>query len=146
MKFNWGTGIALAYCLFAGTLVFVVIQSTKYDHSLVRDDYYAADLDYQQHYNKLSNSKNLAHTLAVQHRAAEQQIQVIFPKELEQISGNILFFRPSDSQQDFSVAIQADEQHQQIISTTQLQKGLWKLKIDWSANGEQFYKEVNLVL
>lgn len=144
MKFNWGTGIALFYCIFAGTMIFFVFKSTQYDHSLVQEDYYAADLKYQERYDKLSNSRG--NQLVINNRLAEQEVALTFPAELRSIEGNALFFRPSDSKQDFSVSLQANEQNQQSISTKTLQKGLWKIKVDWSAEGKKYYQEMSLVL
>jgi hypothetical protein len=85
MKLNWGTSIAIFYILFAATMVGMVIKSKTYDHSLVTDDYYAKDLAYQQHYDKLANAKALATDLSI--GKVGQQVQFLFPKEMGQPSG-----------------------------------------------------------
>ena len=43
MKFNWGTGIVIAFALFMTFIlsyVFKVQSNDKYDHELVVEDYY----------------------------------------------------------------------------------------------------------
>ena len=55
MKINWGTGIVLAFIGFiAFIMYFVVSMSTgdKYDHDLVVEDYYKAELEYQKDIDK----------------------------------------------------------------------------------------------
>ncbi|MEL6721330.1 MAG: FixH family protein [Bacteroidota bacterium] len=146
MKFNFGTGIAIFYTIFAATMVYFVFKSTQYDHSLVREDYYKGDLEYQQHYNKLYNTKMLDGEIVVQHQSDKKRLLLSFPEELEKINGNATFFRPSNSGQDIQVALATDENLRQSISTASLQSGRWKIKLDWTSNGKPYYKEIDLVL
>lgn len=143
MKFNWGTGIALFYTCFAGTMIFFVIKSKSYDHSLVQDDYYAADIAYQEQYDKIANEQR--ERLHLEHNDATQELSLYFPNNTGSIQGSILFFRPSNSKEDKQIRLQIEEQ-QQRISTQSLSSGLWKLKIDWTADGKSYYKETTLIL
>lgn len=143
MKFNWGTGIALFYTCFAGMMIFFVIKSKTYDHSLVQDDYYAADLAYQERYDKMVNEHQ--ENLQIEYNDAAQELTLHFPTATDEVEGNVLFFRPSNSKEDRQIALNINEQ-QQRISTQELSTGLWKLKVDWSANGKAYYKEMTLVL
>ena len=52
MKFNWGTGIALAYGLFALGMVGAVFASRKHDPGLMQKNYYELDLNYQARMDK----------------------------------------------------------------------------------------------
>ena len=146
MKLHFGTGFAIFYTIFAGTMIFFVFKSTQYDHSLVREDYYKGDLEYQQHYDKLANTNALHGVVVVQHQAAEKQLLVQFPSELKAVEGNVTFFRPSGSMYDQEFALATEESLRQHISTKELESGRWKVKIDWSANGKAYFKEVDLVL
>jgi hypothetical protein len=49
MKLNWGTGIAIFYGLFMVIMITFVVMSRNVDHSLVMEDYYEADINYQEH-------------------------------------------------------------------------------------------------
>ena len=60
MKFNWGTGIALAYGIFALSMVGVVFASRKHDPGLVQKNYYDLDLNYQARMDKKQNAWALA--------------------------------------------------------------------------------------
>ena len=141
MKINWGTGIALFYTLFAATLIFQVIKSTQYDNSLVSDEYYKDDIAYQEHYNKLMNSKMLLEDLKIYNQPQKGQVALKFPQELEQIQGEIHFFCPSNSRLDFRLPIEVVENKVQEVPTKGLKQGLWRVKVDYQSAGKQFYKE-----
>lgn len=146
MKINWGTGIAIFYTLFASALVMVVIKSTQYDHSLVVDNYYEEDLHYQSHFDKLVNSQQAGMAVKISLDKATDNIQLIFPKEMENIEGNIHFFRPSDQKRDFNLGIELNTDNEQQLPANTLAPGLWKLQVDWQSAGKAFFTEQVLVL
>ncbi|MEZ5043026.1 MAG: FixH family protein [Saprospiraceae bacterium] len=146
MKINWGTGIAIFYTLFASILVMVVIKSKQYDHSLVVDNYYEEDLHYQSHFDKLVNSQQAGMAVQISLDKATDNIQLVFPKEMGNIKGNIHFFRPSDQKQDFSLGIELNTDNKQQLPANTLAPGLWKLQVDWQSAGKAFFTEQVLVL
>ncbi len=143
MKFNWGTGIALFYTIFAAVLIFAVIKSTSYDNSLVSDQYYADDLKYQEHYVKLVNSKALTEDLKIVR--GKTDVTLTFPEEVGAVQGEIVFFCPSDSKQDFTLPVRPDAERRQSVPIEGLKPGLWKVKVDWQADGKTYYKEETVV-
>ena len=146
MKFNWGHGIALFYIIFASILVLFAIKSTYHDHSLVVENYYEEDLNYQQHYEKLANSKTLKIDVMIIHEPKSENIKIQFPNGKGKIAGTIHFYRPSDKGKDFTVKIKLNQNFEQFVPASELSPGLWKLKVDWQAEGKPFYKEESLVL
>lgn len=146
MKLNWGTGIAIFYGIFVVVLVAIVIKTTTFDNSLVSDDYYADDLNYQQQYNKLANSRDLAEDLDINLQSAKELVELVFPPNLGKAAGEIVFFCPSDSKSDFTVAIQPGEDNRQTVPITGLKPGLWRVKVDWQAGGKAYYKEVVITI
>ncbi|MFK8006298.1 MAG: FixH family protein [Saprospiraceae bacterium] len=144
MKINWGTGITLFYSLFMVTMIYMVYQSTQTNRNLVVENYYEKDLQYQNHLNKISNSQHLKTNLNIQKNGMENRIEFSFPKEIKNVTGEILFYRPSDNSQDKTANIQLDQNHIFHFSTIHLQKGNWKVKVDWIGDGTAFYKEVNI--
>ena len=146
MKFNWGHGIALFYIVFASVMVYFAVKSTQHDHSLVVDNYYEEDLKYQQHFEKLENSKSLENDVKINHDPTSQNIKISFPKEKRNIAGTIHFYRPSDKSKDLKVKINLDQNFEQSLPVSQLSSGLWKLKVEWQADGTPFYKEETVIL
>ncbi|MBI1226075.1 MAG: hypothetical protein GC192_12640 [Bacteroidetes bacterium] len=144
MKLNWGKSIAIFYIAFAATMVGFVVKSKSFDHDLVVEDYYAKDLAYQKQYEKLENSKSLSTDLTI--GKVGEGVQLVFPKGIQQPSGDILFYRADDKGKDFSVKIAADANGNQLVPTTQLTPGRWTVKVDWQAGGKEFYKEQVVIL
>lgn len=146
MKLNWGWGIAIFYTLFVAALLYQVWKSTTYDNSLVEKDYYAKDITYQEHYNKLLNASKLQMDLSIIELPQKEAVRLTFPQEVGMPTGVIQFFNPSASTLDFSVAVACDEDREQLISTADLKKGLWRVKVEWEADGKAYYKEEVIVL
>lgn len=144
MKFNWGHGIALFYGLFALTMIMVVIRTTHYDHTLVTDKYYEKDLAYQQHYDKLANSQKLEQAVKVWKNKEARTLSVEFPQGIGDIRGEVTFYRPVNSDEDFSVPFELSGQHVLEYNTKDLHPGLWTIKIDWEAGQTPYYEEVNI--
>ncbi len=146
MKFTWGTGIFLFYSVFAAALFYVVFKSTQYDHSLVTKEYYAEDLKYQEHYEKLVNTQGLEQDLQITTQK-EGMVSLQFPEELgNQITGEILLFCPSNSKFDMKVPVSLSEDFSQLIPTEGLKSGRWKVKVDWIAGGKKYYSEETITL
>lgn len=141
MKFNWGTGIALFYGTFVIVLLYFVIKSTGQDNSLVSEQYYADDLNYQQQYDKLRNAQALETDLEISRKADSEEVILQFPKDLGVVSGQIRFFCPSDSKQDFAVEVQTDTTFTQAVSSKNLKRGMWRVKVDWKAAEVPYYRE-----
>jgi len=62
MKFNWGTGIVLAFIAFISFIMYFVINMStnkKYDHDLVTEQYYNKELKFQEDIDKSKNARNL---------------------------------------------------------------------------------------
>lgn len=141
MKFNWGHGIALVNIIFAIGLLVALIASFGVDRSLVRDDYYALDLAYQERMNKIKTSKE-KQLFHLEKSETEQSLILTF-KSKEVPQGSIYFYRPSNESQDFIIDI---KNHKMIIPLSKLDKGKWTVKVDWTADGDGFYEEEILYL
>lgn len=141
MKLNWGSGITIFYSLFVITMVYAVYRSTQFDNSLVSDQYYAEDLKYQEKFDKLSNAQNLKEDLKIEQADSGSQVELLFPSELGQVHGEIFFFCPSDQSRDFKVNVAPNRNHRQVISTSGLKAGLWRVKVDWSDGSKAYFKE-----
>ena len=146
MKINWGTGIAIFFSVFVLSLVYQVYRSTQYDHSLVSDHYYADDLRYQEHYDKLVNAQQLEEDLKIRLAADKATLELHFPKQIADHGGEIFFFCPSNQSSDFRLPVEPMGDGVQRIPTAELLRGLWKIKVDWTGNDKAFYKEQDIRL
>ena len=145
-KFNWGTGILITIIVFMiitiGTVVFLMNQ----DVDLVASDYYNKGIQHQDQIDRV-NRTNLMDE-AVQINSENGFLRLVFPKSFAQknFNGTIQFYRPSDSKKDFSLPISIDTSAQQIVSTQALDKGYWIVKLNWTQDSIEFYKESSFVI
>jgi nitrogen fixation protein FixH len=146
MKFNWGTGIALVYGLFALTMIAFVIQSRSYDPGLVDENYYTLDLNYQEHLDKKQNAANLETGLSVQFDAAKQCIRLKFPQAVGSPEGSVKCYRSSTVKDDRTLKIQANSEGIMEIPAQEYATGLWNLDIDWQAQGTKYFNSTLITI
>lgn len=144
MKFHWGHGIAVFYTFFALTLVVVVIKSRGFDNSLVTEDYYARDINYQQEYDRRSNSKQLGGA-GPQVQCVSGDCRLSFPASLEkQVHGSVLIYRPSSKQHDRRLPLELDDSGEMALPLAGLPPGRYQAILEWSAGGTDYYDELDL--
>ncbi|MEO1625829.1 MAG: FixH family protein [Bacteroidota bacterium] len=146
MKLNWGWGIAIFYTTFVVLMVSMVIRASQNKPDLVTKNYYEKDIRYQEHYDKLRNQKELDQALSVEYLATEGVVEFQFPTDAGTPSGNIHFFRPSNSFQDVHLPIRIDETNKMRVRSDRLPKGLWRVKVDWKAVGKEYFQEETILL
>ncbi len=146
MKFNWGTGIFLFYGVFAASLFFAVYKSTQYDHSLVVENYYEEDINYQSRYDQIQNSRSLEAGLVIQLNKKEKMITLDFPKDKNGISGEILLYRANNKKLDRHIPIQLNTENKMQIPTDDILSGRWKLKVEWEAEGKFYFDKKALFI
>lgn len=139
MKFNWGTGIALVYGLFALTMIAVVIRSRSHDPGLVSKDYYNLDLNYQAHLDKKHNAAALEAGLLANFDRTKQVIRLQFPAVAGIPSGKIKCFRSSTVRDDLFLDIKTDPNGIMEIPTERLAAGLWNIEVDWKGNNVPYF-------
>ncbi|KAF0151898.1 MAG: cbb3-type cytochrome c oxidase maturation protein CcoH [Ignavibacteria bacterium] len=141
LKFNWGFGIAATYIVFVIVALTGVVIFMNQDVSLETENYYAKGIKYQEQIDKVNRTQNLPEQLEIS--LAQTGITFSFPKmfDVKDYSGIISFYRPNDEKKDFNIDLLPDTSHSQTISIETLDKGLWKVKVDWSAKENNYYNE-----
>lgn len=111
---------------------------------LVTDKYYEEEIQYQGKIDKIKNAKNLAAPLVWE--VTDTGIKVNYPKELQNISGVVNFYCPSDNSKDFSVKIQPEFGNIQYIPTQNAAAGRYRIQFDWKSGEMGYWNEgiVNL--
>lgn len=140
-KFHWGHGIALFYVVFALVMGSALFASFGVDHSLVDDNYYQKDLQFQSQYDK--EVKSLSTDKLRVARQADQNRVVVSFEGVEKLKGVAHFYRPSDQSKDFNVSIDNGITY---IQTKDMLPGKWIVKLELEADGESYYKEQMLFI
>jgi len=142
---NWGKGIIVAFVLFAGVIGTMVIIAMKQDVSLVSADYYKQEIDYQSQIERHNNYNELSIKPSIK-KEKGRSLVLEYPAPLLKsfISGEVLFFRPSDANLDRKYKIQLDEKGKQKFDLEGMMKGMWKVRISWKdkVNDEYFSETI----
>ncbi|MEY3053363.1 MAG: hypothetical protein RLY31_3148 [Bacteroidota bacterium] len=146
MKLSWGQGIAAFYSFFAVLMVGMVFYSKGLDHSLVEEDYYRKDLQYQQVITAMENTASLSRDVEISRDRQREVLGFLFPAEATSPHGTIHFYRPSDKQMDFTIPVRTDGNGYLEYPYQQLPKGRWTVKVNWTAAGKDYYSEQIVVL
>src|SRR5690606_4465200 len=141
LKINWGTSIVLAIMSFMTFILYLVITmttSSEFNHDLVIEDYYKQELKFQDQMARETNSQTLVRDIEIEKTGDGMLIN--FPPNLTPatIAGNIMLYRPSNKEQDFSIPIALNDL-QVIIPAKLLEPGRWNIIIDWSYEDEKYY-------
>jgi len=140
---SWPLGIGIIYGLFVVFLLIYLVYANLNSVDLVTKDYYAKDLKYQQQIDRQDRTSGLESGMTWQYFERSQTVQLQFPSNIDpaQISGKIVFFRPSDAQLDNSVSINPNIDSIQKIDVGKLTQGMWRLKIFWKVGNTDYYNE-----
>ncbi|MEM9830611.1 MAG: FixH family protein [Bacteroidota bacterium] len=142
---NWGWKITIAYSLFGLFIGVLVFRSFQVNVDLVSEDYYQEELAYQNKIDKMRNERKLSQSLTFSQQS--QRLAIQFPDHsTSPIQGEIRLFRPSDARFDQVYSIALDPQQRYIISTDQLAKGYYKVKVDWESGESAYYTEESIFI
>lgn len=146
-KFSWGIGIIALYGSFMLGIALLVYISVTRHIDLVTPNYYEKEIKYQQQIDKINNTVKLENKLTTE--IMNGSYVIVFPDhstEEHLLTGEITFYRPSDAKKDFKLPLDPGVDLKQVINTDKLEKGLWKVSIDWSKNGVDYFSEEKIVI
>ncbi len=143
IKLSWPIGIIIIYGFFLVTLISFIIFTRYNQVNLVSEDYYQKEINYQKQIDRIERTRTLPESLEWKFLKNEDKIYFIFPKEISthNFEGEVIFFRPSDSSQDIRTNLEISENNDQFIDIKHLARGYWKIKILWSVNDLEYFKE-----
>ncbi|BDQ04178.1 MAG: hypothetical protein KatS3mg036_1111 [Ignavibacterium sp.] len=139
-KISWGTGIVIAIIIFVVLVLVQTIYLMNQKVDLVEEDYYKKGIEYQKDIDVQKKTSELSEQVRFDFNG--QYLIISFPENLSdnKISGEILFYRPSDSGLDIKLPLQTDSLSQ-IIPVSNLKKGFWRVKLRWQYDGQDYYDE-----
>lgn len=138
---SWGKKIALLYISFVTLIVSMVAMAMNQKVDLVASDYYEQEIKYQNKIHKIERASALNSSLKWEIESGK--IKFIFPAEMtgKLKSASVNFFRPSNAEMDQKVELNNDTISTRSISTEKLNKGIYKIQVDWKVGEEEYYNE-----
>jgi len=149
MKRNlWPISIVGFFALaIAGAVAFVVFCNL-HPTDLVAADYYEQEVRYQQEMERVQRTQRLAEPANVTFVAEQHLIRVSVPAAHvgADLTGVIHLYRPSDATLDKHLKMATNAQGLQDIDARGLQPGLWRVKVQWKAGGEDYVLDQKVVV
>ncbi len=124
-------------------ILFMVYKCTQQKVDLVTDKYYEREVKYQDQYNSMMSSNEVKNHATISLSSDKTFILISYPKTLNKGSanGSFYFFKPDNSNLDFSVKVLPDISNSQQIATSNLSKGWWRIQMSWTLNNTKLYQE-----
>jgi nitrogen fixation protein FixH len=149
MKRNlWPFSIVSFFALaIAGAVTFVVFCNL-HPTDLVAADYYEQEVRYQQEMERVQRTQRLAEPASVSFVPEQLLIRVSVPAAHAgaDLSGVIHLYRPSNATLDKHLKMATNAKGLQDIDARGLEPGLWKVKVQWKAGGEDYVLDQKVVV
>lgn len=143
----WPVGLVLFLILFGGYIVGFVIFSSTQRMDLVREDYYDQEIRFQKQIDRVRRTNPIMASARVEYDRSGEAVTIRMPAvKPADIDGTVSFYRPSDADLDTSVKLGLDEAGDQTVSVRSLRTGLWKVRVEWKAGGQEYYFEKPIVI
>ncbi len=140
---DWGKGILVTIIAFVSfILVLVTISIRQDDIHLVTENYYEEEIKYQEHIQREKATASLGRDVLLLDSHAKV-IRLDLPIGAE---GSLHFFRPSDARLDRKIPIRITNLGGSEIPLGSLLPGYWRVQLNWTENGVNYYQEKKIAL
>jgi nitrogen fixation protein FixH len=142
MKCNpWPYAITAYFVIFIAAVTIWITFAVRNDQQLVRRDYYEQELKFQTDIDGQSRAASV--NVYVDYDATKQTITLALPQVAT--AASVYFYRPSNAKLDREIKL-ALTNGAQAIDVAKFESGLWKLRVQWIADGAEFRHNATVVL
>lgn len=136
---KWVISAFIGFALFIGTLVFICARE---DINLVSVNYYQEELVHQQKIDQQQNMLRLKEQPLI--ILENKQVKLTFAGFNKLTKGVLKLTRPSDAKLDQDFKLNQDTQQNFLLRISE--KGLYRVTMQWTMNGKDYYFEKLMVL
>ena len=121
---------------------------SRHPADLVASDYYEQEVRYQGQIDRLQHAQQPTASAAVTYDPTTKVISISLPKQAAQTkpSGSIQLYRPSATDLDRQIKLAIDDSGVQKVDASSLLPGLWKVRVSWTVEQEEFYLDQKIVI
>ncbi|MDB6027909.1 MAG: FixH family protein [Verrucomicrobiales bacterium] len=142
----WPIAIAVYFAMALLGIAVFVTWAVRQNMDLVRKDYYAEEIQFQQHLDQVNHARQLRWKPQIAYDSARDMVTVSIEKDSSATVGNLQFYRPSDAALDRTIKLSLDNDRSQDIDARAFPKGLWKVRISWTSDAKDFFSEETIVI
>ncbi|MBI2949879.1 MAG: FixH family protein [Verrucomicrobia bacterium] len=144
----WPIAIIGFFAVFITFMAGFITFAARQRMDLVRADYYEDEILYQRQIDRVKRTHPVRSEVAIALDAAQERLNVTLPVANSEspITGRIHLYRPSNASLDreLDLALKPDGTRQ--VAVKDLLPGLWRARLIWSVDGQEFYCDQPLVI
>lgn len=147
-EFNpWPWSLVAFFAVFISAVIGFGIFAVRQNNDLVQPDYYEQEVRFQQQIDRVQRTQAFSQDVAVSFEPVTRSVRLSLPAAhaAKRPTGRIHFYRPSEAKLDFEVPVQLDAAGKQSVPGASLREGLWKVRVTWSVDGQEYYHDEALV-
>ena len=148
-SFNpWPYGIVLTFVIFIASTAALIAFICGHRMDLVSADYYEQEIRFQTRLDDLNRTSPVRAATRVDFEAVTRQIRVVLPAEHagRKPQGRLELYRPSAAGLDRELKLEPDAGGTQSFGAADLQPGLWKVRLYWSVDGQDYFLDQSLIV
>lgn len=136
----WPIALIAFFTVFIGLVASFITFAVNQKMDLVRPDYYEEEIRYQKQFDRIRRTQELGTEVGMKADAVGGELILRIPVgHVAGFGGGTLqLYRPSDAAQDRLIRLEPDAGGVQRVELRDLGEGLWRAKLRWSAGGEEF--------
>ena len=143
----WPVAITGFFVVAILCIVTFIAFAMRQREDLVSADYYEREVRYQSQLDSMNHSQSLAAQAVVTFEPARQWIVVTLPlAQTRGATGSIHLYRPSDARLDREMPLALNVEGIQRLEAKELRDGLWKVRVQWSAGGQDYFVEQPVIV
>ena len=144
----WMWGLTATIVVFIAFFVGFAIWTFQDDVELVYDNYYDKDVVFEQQIKRVGRTQALSVKPLLKYNQTTQVLDLKFPLTLGHTptEGEVLLFRPADLHKDRLFPLELVGDSLQTIELKDMDSGLWRIKLNWTSGGQEYYLEQSLMV
>jgi nitrogen fixation protein FixH len=144
----WPYGISLAFILFGLGTAGLIAMACSQKVELVSPNYYEQELKFQGQIDRLTRSGNLGPEASVTYDRRKKTITISLPSGQtgQALTGHVQLYRPSAAGLDQELPLQLNQDGVQAVDATNMRPGLWKVRVSWTADGQEYFLDRKIVV
>jgi len=143
----WPATIIAYFAIVLCGVAALIVHSLRNNVELVRSDYYAAEVQYQDQIDRIKRTEPFKNEIGVAY--AVQHLEVRLPNahtSSSDFTGALWVYRPSNATLDQKLDLKAKQTQEPYRIEMELAPGLWRIKANWQSEGEEYFFEDSLVV
>jgi FixH len=138
---NWGNRLLVTFLVFGAGMGFLVYKAINTNFELVDKEYYKNELRYQEVIDGIKRANALSDVVKL--AQTDKGVILQMPSEMmnQKISGSVYLYCAYNSKRDKQFALITDDKGMQVLDVKSIAPGDYTARINWNANGNNYYTE-----